>query len=126
MIVSKIFDDQNGYFGPDLSSVNLDLYDYESHLNEDGQTYTIKLIWKSEVPFSISQLQGKLQLDLLGLYAQVENMIEQSGSQAQIYWKSAANWERNSPILARLAPMIWPDNTDAKLDEFFINAKKLN
>jgi hypothetical protein len=78
------------------------------------------------VPKSISQLQGKLQLDLMGLYLQVEAMIEQSGSQAKIYWNTAANWERTSPILNRLAPLIWPVETENKLDEFFKQAVKLS
>ena len=78
------------------------------------------------VPSSITQLQGKLQLDILGLYSHVEAMIEQSGTQAKIYWNTAVNWERSSPILNRLAPLIWPTDTENKLDEFFINASKLS
>lgn len=78
------------------------------------------------VPPIITQLQGKLQLDLMQLYGQVEAMINQSGTQAKIYWNTASNWERNSPILNRLAPLIWPDDTDSQLDQFFKNASKLN
>jgi len=78
------------------------------------------------VPKLISQLQGKLQLDLMELYLTVEQMIAQSGSQAKIYWNTAANWERDSPILNNLAPIIWPEDTDDKLDQFFIDASKLN
>ncbi len=78
------------------------------------------------VPQSITQLQGKLQLDLMGLYESVESMIEQSGTQAKIYWNTAANWDRNSPILNRLAPMIWPTDTDSQLDQFFKDASKLS
>jgi hypothetical protein len=55
----------------------------------------------------------------------VEAMIAQSGSQAKIYWNTAANWERDSPILNNLAPIIWPEDTNAKLDQFFIQASKL-
>jgi hypothetical protein len=78
------------------------------------------------VPKLISQLQGKLQLDLMELYLTVEQMIAQSGSQAKIYWNTAANWDRDSPILNNLAPIIWPEDTDEKLDQFFIDASKLN
>jgi hypothetical protein len=78
------------------------------------------------VPKSITQLQGKLQLDLMGLYLQVEAMIEQSGSQAKIYWNTAANWERDSPILNNLAPLLWPVDTQDNLDEFFKEAIKLS
>jgi hypothetical protein len=78
------------------------------------------------VPKSITQLQGKLQLDIMGLYLQVEAMIEQSGSQAKIYWNTAANWERDSPILNNLAPLLWPIDTQNNLDEFFKEAVKLS
>jgi len=78
------------------------------------------------VPKSITQLQGKLQLDIMGLYLQVEAMIEQSGSQAKIYWNTAANWERDSPILNNLAPLLWPVDTQDNLDEFFKEAIKLS
>ena len=78
------------------------------------------------VPKSITQLQGKLQLDIMGLYLTVEEMINQSGSQAKIYWNTAANWDRDSPILNRLAPMIWPEDTQDNLDEFFKQAIKLS
>lgn len=114
----------NGSFVPDIPEGSV--FEFCT-LDDSGQFYLVDgvTLWGNS-PFTISQLQGKLQLDLMGLFAQVEAMIEQSGSQAKIYWNTAANWERNSPILARLAPMIWPDDTEAKLDEFFINAKKLN
>jgi hypothetical protein len=99
--------------------------------NEAIQKYNIIALTPEEiriktVPFSITQLQGKLQLDVMGLYEQVEAMINQSGTQAKIYWNTAANWERNSPILNRLAVVIFPTDTDAQLDQFFKDASKLN
>ena len=78
------------------------------------------------VPKQITQLQGKLQLDIIKIYDNVEAMIDQSGSQAKIYWNTATNWDRDSPILNRLAPMIWPQETQDNLDEFFKQASKLN
>jgi hypothetical protein len=92
----------------------------------DGQLDEIRPIDESTVPPRISQLQGKLQLDIMGLYLQVEAMIEQSGSQAKIYWNTAANWERDSPILNNLAPLLWPVDTQDNLDEFFKEAIKLS
>ena len=95
------------------------------------QEYTVIALTPEEirertVPQTITQLQGKLQLNLMGLYDSVEGMIEQSGTPAKIYWNTAANWERNSPILNRLAPMIWLQDTDNQLDIFFKNASKLS
>jgi hypothetical protein len=99
--------------------------------NDAIQNYAIIALTPEEirertVPQSITQLQGKLQLDLMGLYGQVEAMIEQSGNQAKIYWNTAANWDRDSPILNNLAPLVWPEDTQDNLDEFFKQAIKLN
>lgn len=112
-------------------SLEYNLADWEEQINQDCTTLGIPdtvdpIPDPVIVPFSITQLQGKLQLDLMGLYEQVEIMIEQSGTQAKIYWNTAANWERTSPILNRLAPLIWPEDTQDKLDEFFKEAVKLN
>ena len=78
------------------------------------------------VPKSITQLQGKLQLNIIGLYFAVEEIINQSDLQSKIYWNNAANWEIDSPILKRLASIIWPENTQDKLDQFFKEAVKLS
>jgi len=75
------------------------------------------------VPVKISQLQGKLLLVQMGLIDQIEEMINQSGRSEKIYWESATEWERTSPILNRLAPTI--GMSQAALDQFFINASKL-
>ena len=75
------------------------------------------------VPATITTLQGKLLLLKMGLIDQIEEMINQAGRSEQIYWEYAATWERTSPILNRLAPMIGMDQDG--LDQFFINASKL-
>jgi hypothetical protein len=103
----------------------LDAQEWDEVIN-NGQLDEIRPTDETTVPPRISQLQGKLQLDLMQLYLTVEQMIAQSGSQAKIYWNTAANWERDSPILNNLAPIIWPEDTDEKLDQFFIDASKLN
>lgn len=126
MIVKKIYNSEKQAFVPDLSEVNLSLWAYDFQMNEDGETYEITLKWKSEIPFSISKLQGRLQLNKMGLLESVESLINQAGLEAKIYWESSANWERVSPILNRLAPTIWPQNTDQMLDDFFVEASKLS
>jgi hypothetical protein len=78
-----------------------------------------------EVPQSITNGQGKLQLFALGIYDQVEAMILQAGNEERIYWNDWDNWRRDSPIINRLAPMIWQENTEQMLDEFFIEASKI-
>lgn len=122
--LNKILKDNT--YQPDLSGYPEDTWQVKGYsLNQDKQTYTVELKWIKDVPFIITQLQGMLQLDKMGILEQVEAIIEQSGTPAKIYWKTAQTWERTSPILNRLAPMIWPDNTEENLDKFFIEAKKL-
>jgi hypothetical protein len=77
------------------------------------------------VPPIIKQGQGKLQLAGLGLYEMVEAMISQAGIEEKIYWSDWDTWRRDSPIINRLAPMIWEEDTDAQLDMFFIEATKI-
>jgi hypothetical protein len=77
------------------------------------------------VPATITNGQGKLQLYALGIYEQVEAMILMAGNEEKIYWNDWDTWRRDSPIINRLAPMIWPDDTEQLLDQFFIEASKI-
>lgn len=76
-------------------------------------------------PFSITSAQGKLQLTRLGLLAYVQGIIDEMDEQTKIYWKEWPVWERTSPIIARIAPYIFPEDTENKLDEFFEQASRL-
>jgi hypothetical protein len=78
------------------------------------------------VPQTITKGQGKLQLRALGIFNQVEAMIMQAGDAERIYWNDWDIWRRDSPIINRLAPMIWEENTDELLDQFFIEASKIS
>jgi hypothetical protein len=78
------------------------------------------------VPQTITNGQGKLQLYALGIYEQVEAMILMAGNEEKIYWNDWDTWRRDSPIINRLAPMIWPDDTEQLLDQFFIEASKIS
>lgn len=77
------------------------------------------------VPPIIKQGQGKLQLAALGLYEMVEAMILHAGIEEKIYWSDWDTWRRDSPIINRLAPLIWEEDTDLQLDNFFIEASKI-
>jgi hypothetical protein len=77
------------------------------------------------VPQTITHGQGKLRLLYMGLLPTVEAMIAQAGQEEQIYWEYWIEWRRDSAIINRLAPMIWETDTDAQLDDFFIEASKL-
>ena len=66
------------------------------YLNADGETYTVEgLTMWGNAPYTITQLQGMLQLDKMGILEQVEATIEQSGMPARIYWKNAQTWEQD-------------------------------
>ena len=82
-----------------------------------------KVLEENKVPAIISTLQGKLQLLNLGLIDTIEAIISQSGQAEKIYWKDSTTWERSSPILNRLAPVIGMNQES--LDQFFIDASKL-
>ena len=76
------------------------------------------------VPDRIKTFQGKLLLLRLNLLATIEAMINAAGEEEKIYWEYATEWERTSPIINRLAPSIgWGDS---EVDQFFIEANKLN
>jgi hypothetical protein len=62
----------------------------------------------------------------LGIYEQVEAMILMAGNEEKIYWNDWDTWRRDSPIINRLAPMIWPNDTEQLLDQFFIEASKIS
>jgi len=124
MIIPKIFNQELNRFEPDLSLVDLSKWVINGYsLNPDGETYTVNLEWFGDVPFIVTQLQGKLLLAEMGLIDQIEQMISMSGIKEKIYWESAPEWERTSPILNRLAPAVKMDQNG--LDQFFINAKKI-
>ena len=124
MILNKIFNPETNSFEPDLSSIDLSKWSINGYqLNPDNETYTVDVEWIAEVPYTISQLQGKLLLAQMGLIDQIEAMINQAGRPEQIYWEYATEWERTSPILNRLAPTIGMDQDG--LDQFFINASKI-
>ena len=124
MILPKIFNPETNSFEPDLSSIDLSKWSIKIYqLNADGETYTVDVEWIAEIPYKISQLQGKLLLAQMGLIDQIEAMINQAGRPEQIYWEYATEWERTSPILNRLAPTIGMDQDG--LDQFFINASKI-
>ena len=80
-------------------------------------------ILESKVPFSISRLQGRLQLHKLGMLEAVQAIVNQSPIEVQLYWNEAATWERQSPILNQMAPAI--GMSQQQLDQFFIDAEKL-
>lgn len=103
---------ENGFEAIDLETIDIPEAPFPPTILEENK-----------VPAIISTLQGKLQLLNIGLIDSIEAIIEQSGQAEKIYWKDSTTWERSSPILNRLAPVI--GMTQEGLDQFFIEASKL-
>lgn len=105
----------------------------EVYHDEENDIFTHPIIAKSEEEIRankmggaevITQLQGLLLLDQMGLSDTVKTMLETSEHKAsQIYFEYSPTWERNSPIIARMANLL--GMSDDQLDDFFIAASKL-
>lgn len=73
----------------------------------------------------ISQLQGLLMLEQMGLSDIVKESLEQHEHKAsQIYFEYSPTWERESPIIGRMANLL--GMTDDQLDDFFLGASQLS
>lgn len=69
------------------------------------------------VPDVIPAWKGKVVLDEMGLLAQVEAIVAQAGGATAIAWNNAAEWVRQSTMLAALATAL--GLTDAQVDDMF-------
>lgn len=75
------------------------------------------------VPQVVTRRQALLALLAAGKLDQVEAVVAGSPREAQIAWEAAGTFERNSPLIAALAPQV--GFTDADVDNLFIEAAKL-
>ena len=123
MIVNKVYNEIEKSYGPDLPSLGKNWKVKGFALNADGETYTVDTEWCGPCPFEITQLQGKLQLEKMGLYATVESIINEAGPPTKIYWGTASTWRRTSPILNGLAKQL--QMSEEGLDQFFTEAAKI-
>lgn len=123
MIVKKIYNKSQKTYGPDLSGIGENRKVKGFVLNADGETYTVDTEWTGPCPFEITQLQGKLQLEKLGLYEAVEDFVAAAGLPIRIYWETATHWKRDSSVLNSLAGRIGMNQND--LDAFFTEAAKI-
>jgi hypothetical protein len=72
----------------------------------------------------ITQLQGLLMLDQMGIMDTVKTMLEQNEhSASSIYFEYSPTWERDSPIIARMANLLGMN--EEQLDDFFLEASQL-
>lgn len=100
---------------------------YEScRLDPGSQTYTISGIRSIRgVPYRIRQLPGLILLARMGKRRQINEMVQNSGSESvQIYWEYAPEWERLSPLVLAFGRELGMD--EQALDEFFLEASKIS
>jgi hypothetical protein len=61
----------------------------------------------------------------MGLLDQVNAMVENSDDPAlQIYWDYSLSWDRENPYISSMANLLGMG--EEGLDQFFINASKIN
>lgn len=98
----------------------------------DVYTYQINDISAEEIKANrmagamvITQLQGLLMLEQMGLSDTVENMLIANEHKAsQIYFEYSPTWERSSPIIGRMANLL--GMTEEQLDDLFLSASQLS
>lgn len=123
MILPKKYNEQEKSYGPDISGIGENWKVISFSLNEDGESYSVEAEWCGPCPFEISQLQGKLQLEKMGLYATVEAIVNEAGPPTKIYWETASTWRRTNPILNGLAKQL--QMSEEGLNQFFTEAAKI-
>lgn len=74
------------------------------------------------VPQTITPLQAKLQLLVMGLLDEVDTMVA-TDRKVQLYWEYALVIERNNDILLSMSEQL--GLTSEQLDNMFIEASKL-
>ena len=83
---------------------------------------------KTQVPFSVTRRQLKLQLTLSGfnmstIDGAINSLPEPNRSIALISWNDASEFDRNDSLLQVMASML--GISDSELDQIFIDASKL-
>lgn len=75
------------------------------------------------VPQSVTRFQVKAALSIAGKLAAAQALVDASTDPlVKLAWTEAATFERQSPLLLSLAPLLWPEDTDAHLDAIIVSA----
>lgn len=78
------------------------------------------------VPSEVSRFQARMALRAAGLFDAADGIITAAGGDALIAWNEAVSFYRTSPLIASLAPALWPEATEeqiqSNLDALFIAA----
>lgn len=75
------------------------------------------------VPQSVTRFQAKAALAQAGKLAEAQALVDASTEPlVKLAWAEAATFERRSPMLLAMAPLLWPTNTEVALDAIFVAA----
>lgn len=94
----------------------------EPELNEVLRPYGLVLPFQ-EIPKSVSPYQARVALYSAGLLPSVEAAITSAPIPAQIAWEYATVFERHSPFIEALAPML--GLTEAQINDLFVAASQV-
>lgn len=115
----------------DLNTQKLGALEYDSV--NDYVTYQVIDLTPEEidaknkvyVPFSITPTQGRLLLHRMKLLSGVKNAMKNSiDEEMNIYWENALSWDRDNSYIKAMAVQL--GMSDIELDNFFIEASKIN
>lgn len=116
---SRAWSSVDGAYVSEYPSDRLTRIASESELNEVLRPYGVVLPLP-EIPESVSPYQARCALHAAGLLTAVEATIASADVPAQIAWEYATVFERHSPFIEALAPML--GLTEQQIDDLFITA----
>lgn len=76
-----------------------------------------------DIPKSVSPYQARVALHMAGLLPSVETAIASAPVPAQIAWEYATVFERHSPFIEALSPML--GLTETQIDDLFLAASQV-
>lgn len=99
------------------------IWDGASWVTDPG--YAAALLVAERAGMTASSMQVRLALLAIGRLAEVEAIVAASTQDVQIAWEKAAEFRRNSPMIAGLAPSAVPPFSAADLDDLFRAAAQI-
>ena len=79
------------------------------------------------VPATVTRFQGRQALRNAGLFDQVELLVNDPATTEEVRtrWEDLTVFERSSPFIAALAPLLDPPLSEAEIDALFIAAAQI-
>lgn len=120
--MSRAWSSAVGAYVQDFPTDRLTRIANEAELNDVLRPYGLTLPLP-ETPKSVSPYQARVALHAAGLLDAVEASITGADMPARIAWEYATVFERHSPFIVALAPML--GLTEQQIDELFLAASQI-